>query len=266
MHRIRARLTLANVVAFLALFVALGGAGYAATKLPKNSVGSPQIKSNAVTAAKLKADSVTAAKIGPGAVGAAQIGSGAVGAAQIGAGAVGTAALADGAVTGAKVNVATLGTVPSANRAATAANAGDATTLQGKPPTAFVQGEGQVLGSTVQLNLGEKGVPVFNVPGFGPLTAECATGSKGKPVGGFDFTNASGTKLSATLQYPEGSDGGVLPPGQTSGVGGFEVVAAWTWTFSTLTSPARIVMLNLGFDGNATPTACVLTAQAVISG
>jgi hypothetical protein len=256
MQPIRARLTFANIVALLALFVALGGASYAAVNLPKNSVGAKQLKAGAVTTAKLKAGSVTAKKIGPGAVGAA----------QIGAGAVGTAALADGAVTGAKVNAATLGTVPSAIHAASATSAADAATLQGKPPTAFVQGEGQVLGNTVQLNLGEKGVPVLDVPGFGPLTGECVAGGKGKAVGNFGFTNASGTKLSTTLQYPEGSDGAIVPPGQTSGIGGFEVVAAWTWTFTTLTSPARIAMLNLGFDGNATPTACVLTAQAVISG
>ena len=44
----------ANVVAFLALFVALGGISWAAIKLPKNSVGAAQIKKNAVTSAKVK--------------------------------------------------------------------------------------------------------------------------------------------------------------------------------------------------------------------
>ena len=42
------RLTYANVVATLALFIALGGSSYAAIKLPKNSVGSTQIKAGAV--------------------------------------------------------------------------------------------------------------------------------------------------------------------------------------------------------------------------
>jgi hypothetical protein len=41
-------------VALLALSVALGGTGYAAIKLPRNSVGSKQIKRNAVTGAKVK--------------------------------------------------------------------------------------------------------------------------------------------------------------------------------------------------------------------
>jgi hypothetical protein len=39
MRRIRSKVTYANVVATLALFVALGGSAYAATQLPKNSVG-----------------------------------------------------------------------------------------------------------------------------------------------------------------------------------------------------------------------------------
>jgi hypothetical protein len=48
LHRLLNRLSYANVVATLALFIALGGTGYAAVKLPRNSVGSTQIKSGAV--------------------------------------------------------------------------------------------------------------------------------------------------------------------------------------------------------------------------
>ena len=40
-------------IGLLALFIALGGTSYAAAKLPRNSVGTPQIKSAAVTKAKL---------------------------------------------------------------------------------------------------------------------------------------------------------------------------------------------------------------------
>ncbi len=46
----------ALVISMLALFVALGGAGYAATALPKDSVGTAQIKNKAVTAPKLHID------------------------------------------------------------------------------------------------------------------------------------------------------------------------------------------------------------------
>ena len=44
----------------VALFVALGGASYAAVKIPKNSVGAAQIKKNAVTSAKVKDRSLLA--------------------------------------------------------------------------------------------------------------------------------------------------------------------------------------------------------------
>src|SRR5579875_266570 len=55
----------ALVISVIALFVALGGTGYAALKLPKNSVGTPQLKNGAVTSAKLKNGAVTAGKINP---------------------------------------------------------------------------------------------------------------------------------------------------------------------------------------------------------
>ena len=44
----------------IALFVALGGASYAAIKIPKNSVGAAQIKKNAVTSTKVKDRSLLA--------------------------------------------------------------------------------------------------------------------------------------------------------------------------------------------------------------
>ncbi len=60
MRNIRERLTFSNVIACLALFIALGGAGYAAFKLPKNSVGAKQLKKNAVNSAKVKNHSLKA--------------------------------------------------------------------------------------------------------------------------------------------------------------------------------------------------------------
>jgi hypothetical protein len=53
MSRLVSKLTYANVMATIAVFVALGGVGYAATLLPRNSVGTKQIRRAAVTPAKL---------------------------------------------------------------------------------------------------------------------------------------------------------------------------------------------------------------------
>ncbi len=54
-RRLRFRPTYSGVIATLCLFLLLGGGAYAALKLPKNSVGTKQIKNKAVTPAKLSA-------------------------------------------------------------------------------------------------------------------------------------------------------------------------------------------------------------------
>jgi hypothetical protein len=84
--RIKPRLSYANVTATIALFIALGGSAYAATQLPRNSVGSKQIRRNAVTGAKVR----------------------------------------DLSLTGSDIRLSTLGTVPSAARADSAPPSGPA--------------------------------------------------------------------------------------------------------------------------------------------
>ncbi|HKZ13569.1 MAG TPA: hypothetical protein VJL81_06970 [Solirubrobacterales bacterium] len=66
--RIRSKVTYANVVASLALFVALGGVSYAVTALPENSVGAKQLKANAVTGVKVKDGTLERADFAPGAL------------------------------------------------------------------------------------------------------------------------------------------------------------------------------------------------------
>jgi hypothetical protein len=84
----------ALVVASLALAVALGGTTYAATALPKNSVGAKQLKSGSVSAAKLAKGSVTSRQIKDHTIVAADIAKGAFPAAAAG-GRVASAAHAD---------------------------------------------------------------------------------------------------------------------------------------------------------------------------
>lgn len=94
MRKIRTQLTYANVVATLALFVAVSGASaFAATQLARNSVGSRQLKSKSVTTGKLANGAVNGAKV------------------------------AKNSLTGANINLSQLGTVPNAAAAATAGNA-----------------------------------------------------------------------------------------------------------------------------------------------
>ncbi len=123
MRMIRERLTYANVVASLALILALGGVSYAATKLRKNSVGTKQIKNSAVTGAKVKKHTLT----------------------------------------GKNINLKKLGTVPSAN---TAASATTASSLTPTEPLRLVgsAGQPQFLDGTFNLP-GEEGV-TFRPVGF----------------------------------------------------------------------------------------------------
>jgi hypothetical protein len=72
---IRHRPSPAMIIACAALLVALTGTSIAAVEatVPKNSVGSAQLKNNAVTSAKIKSNAVAAAKIASNAVTSAKV-------------------------------------------------------------------------------------------------------------------------------------------------------------------------------------------------
>ena len=56
-------------VAYVALFVALGGTSYAAFSLPANSVGTRQVRNGAITTKKIANGSITPSKLNGGAIG-----------------------------------------------------------------------------------------------------------------------------------------------------------------------------------------------------
>lgn len=60
MEKLRGQISFSNAIACVALFVALGGVAFAATQLPKNSVGTKQLKRGAVTSAKVRDHSLQA--------------------------------------------------------------------------------------------------------------------------------------------------------------------------------------------------------------
>lgn len=59
-RRLRRHLNPPTVISVVALFVALGGTGYAAAKLPAKSVGTAQLRGGAVTSTKVKNGSLLA--------------------------------------------------------------------------------------------------------------------------------------------------------------------------------------------------------------
>lgn len=90
----RPRLTYANVVSTLALFLALGGsAAYAASKIQSGDIGRGAVHTSnvfkrAITSGKLAIGAVRSNQIANGAVSSQQIGDGAIGSKQIGDSAV----------------------------------------------------------------------------------------------------------------------------------------------------------------------------------
>jgi len=106
-EQIRQRLTYANVMSSLAVFLVLGGAtAFAAHKLARHSVGTKQLKANAVTTAKLKRNAVTTRKIAKNAVTAAKVRAGAISTEKLLRGAVTGEKIAANTVTGANIDAA----------------------------------------------------------------------------------------------------------------------------------------------------------------
>jgi hypothetical protein len=103
--QIRKRLTYANVMSSIAVFLVIGGATAIAAKqvLPKNSVGTKQLKKNAVTSPKLADGSVTSSEIADAAVTLAELANNSVNSAKITDASVTSADIADAAVTLAKL-------------------------------------------------------------------------------------------------------------------------------------------------------------------
>src|SRR5436190_22431342 len=63
MRKVSAKLSFANVMSVVAVFIALGGASYAAVNIPNNSVGSADIKKNAVKASEIANNAVRTGEV-----------------------------------------------------------------------------------------------------------------------------------------------------------------------------------------------------------
>jgi hypothetical protein len=95
MTRVKKVLTFSNVVAFIALFVALGGSVYAAGK-----ISGSQIKPGSLPGNRIKSKSVTGSQIKPGSLGATQIKAGSLTGTQIKAGSLGATQINQTTLTG----------------------------------------------------------------------------------------------------------------------------------------------------------------------
>jgi hypothetical protein len=207
---IRKRLTYANVMSSIAVFLILGGA----TAFAASKIGTKQLKANAVTTGKIKKEAVTTAKI------------------------------KKGAVTGAKINLSTVGTVPSAT------SAGNANTVGGNSVVAINFSGNPTLGPTQILNLngftltatcsaGEELSVVANGPSGSRLQS---VGAESESVGAPEVTDpAYSENLAATPNKELLSEDDDQVVGNTQlylGTGGRNVSITWqAESFSGIPSP-----------------------------
>jgi len=215
------KLTYANVMSTLCLFLLLGGGAYAASHLGKNTVGTRQLKKNAVTGAKVKNQTLT----------------------------------------GSDIDLAKLGTVPSAQHAIHADTAGDSTTLQGNGPGAFIHGAGTQLAARLDLNEFEE-VPLMNLPGFGRLIPECHVPG----VLEMTYENSSG----GTVDYSQIASNPpplveAVPNGGSSGYVAFGIGETDFVQIATRGGSPKVATIELT-ETTSGPKACGVFAEATILG
>jgi hypothetical protein len=107
--RMRAHASYANVMATIAVFLALGGGGFALAVLKKNSVKQEQIAPNAVRSSEIASSAVGSEELRDASVIAGKLAPDAIPSQALAPGAVDTTALADGSVTAAKLTDGVVG-------------------------------------------------------------------------------------------------------------------------------------------------------------
>ena len=235
----------ATVISTIALFVAMGGVGYAAAtigteNIKPSAVTTSKIKSGAVTGGKLGAKSVTISKLNTGAVITSKLAKGAVQAPNLGAASVGSAAIAANAVSAGQI-------------------------ADGQ----VVEGSGSVKDARTTLTNGQTNVTVLSFTGLGTLQASCAAG-----VATSRFVTDSGTNVNVSVNAvtngaPDSvsifrsnpTNGGTITQ-PNGGTGGIQAVE-WQLSLATGATTARVVTITM--STGASLTSCVVTAHAADS-
>jgi hypothetical protein len=193
--QIRTHLSFANVISVIALFVALGGASYAAVSLPKNSVGSKQIKKRAVRAKHINRNAVTASKIQGNAISSPKIADGTVFSVDLADNSIGSIDLADNSVGAGELADNSVGSGEIGNNAVGSSEVADGSITESDlapdvlGPTAFarIDPTGTLIGGTGQ----NKGVVQSNVQHSAGASAAEVAGTGVYCFGGLGFTPRS---------------------------------------------------------------------------
>jgi hypothetical protein len=186
----------ATFISLAALFVALGGVGYAATK-----IGTKQLRNRAVTGPKLANNSVTSPKIRAGAVrngdlannsvSTSKIQNRAIISADLALGSVLNGNLGNGAVSSEKIGTgAVVASKLAAHSVTNPAIAPDSITAAQIANGQVVEGNGTLSSIEVHLPIGASNSPLLSLPGLGVLQADCIAG-----ITTLKFANNSGTSI-----------------------------------------------------------------------
>ena len=249
MKAVRSRLTFANVISCLALFVALGGAAYAAG-LSKNSVGTKQLKNEAVTAAKVKKGSLTGAQINASTLGAVPNATHANIADQATkAGEATNAANATHATTAGQATSATNAThATTAQEATIAESADNSSHLGGIGPTGFIQGSGNIVRG-YESTSSPDGTTLMTIPNLGDVRVDCSGG---------DNRIAFFPSVSGSLWFTSGG-----ATGYVNGETGTQLADQATASLITAQFATATETVTMFISGNPGAT-CTYAGQAIV--
>jgi hypothetical protein len=218
--RLRARLSYANVVSTLALFLTLGGSAYATGLIDGKTLKDRSVRAKKVARNTLGGTEIKESKLGK----------------------VPKAGQADLA--------------KSAAAATTATSAGNAETLGGLAPGAFVQGSGHAITATRALDSASSADVIITLPGVGVLKGGCSGASPS-----LQFENQSGEEMRAVGTMARGTGvqespaAGIYASGATVGLAIGSPNATGIAHFGTTSGTAVTVIYSLAGCARATATA-----------
>lgn len=197
-RRVASRMSYADVVGSLALFLALGGVSWAATSLPKNSVTSAQIRNGAVTSADVRNSSLRGADLAAGAVGTREVRDGSLRAEDFAAGVLPKSGASGQSAAGAQGAAGPAGASGATGPAGPAGPQG-ANGADGVPGTQGAEGDAGQIGQQGQQGpqgpIGPQG-PKGLLDGDDVKVVESANGK---------FVVGAGKTVDAVLSCPEGA-------------------------------------------------------------
>jgi hypothetical protein len=231
----------ALVISLLALLVALGGTAYAGITIPKNSVGTKQLKNGAVTTTKLNNGAVTTKKIKNGNVTASKINT--------------TGLTVPNALHANHADTATTATTATnATNATTATNATNATNLGGLGPSEYTTASNYTQSSTatpITSTVATIGSPIqITTAGTRRVIASAAVHAT---------NGVAGTGVYLVCHITIDGTSGVNDTDYASPAGGFTIVDAAVSPLASAVVGAGTHTVTLLCDavGGATPQATV---------